>query len=265
MLYGYPVSGNNIILTGRNAAKIGYSLVNLADPDEVHSDIPHLGVAGVIRGLQRKVIELDILRGKLSEYYHFLINLIQKPAVPGLLHIPLESQPLAPPKAVWLGRIRAKPDIAPAARDPLEQTPRVEKWETAEEYQHYPGIFPGHKMPVIQAVNHLKSDAEFVDIPSEPSKERKGKKNVITLDAIRSARKWGYQLFPVLKFTYNLVEQRVGYAVLLPQAKDLLDRSLQGSMAPLFRRKICAIERDRIVTETPANCLLGFPKLRIKP
>ncbi|KAI9034723.1 uncharacterized protein KD926_006714, partial [Aspergillus affinis] len=169
------------------------------------------------------------------------------------------------PKAVWLGRIRAKPDIAPAARDPLEQPPRVGKWETAEEHQHYPGMFPGHKIPVIQAVDHLKSDAEFVDIPSEPSKERRGRKGIVTFDAIRSARKWGCQLFPVLKFAYNLVEQRVGYAVLLPQAKDLLDRSLQGSMAPLFRREICAIERDRIVTETPANRLPGFPKLRIKP
>jgi hypothetical protein len=67
-------------------------------------------------------------------------------------------------------------------------------------------MFPGHKMPVIEAVDHLKAHTELVNIPSEPLKERRGWKGVETLCGIRNPWKWGCELSPVLEFSHDLIE-----------------------------------------------------------
>jgi hypothetical protein len=56
----------------------------------------------------------------------------------------------------------------PIAPYPLDQPGRVGELEAAEEHQHHAYVLLGHKMIIIEAVDHLKAYTEFINAPSEP-------------------------------------------------------------------------------------------------
>lgn len=125
-------------------------------------------------------------------------------------------------------------------------------------------MLPRDKVAIVEAVDHLKPDAELVDVPIEPGEQRRGGKRVE--GHLRAGRPGdsGSMQIPSTHRRVNRPEEIPRDAMFLPETEDLLGRPLQGRMAPPLHMEVGSRQCHRIMAQAASDVLPGLAELGIQ-
>jgi hypothetical protein len=109
-----------------------------------------------------------------------------------------------------------------------DQTGRIGEPQAAEEHQHHAGMLPRHKMAVVKAIHHFKSNTELVSVPPEPLRHYLGGIAVVWWVACREGWQMCLVETALLEFKPDLLIELAGHAMLLTDPECFSLGSLEG-------------------------------------
>lgn len=224
----------------------------------------HLLIPPVVGGLDTGRIKHHVATTGQTKHHGGPVNLICHPGISAPLQPLTHSHPLLHPFHIRAVRRRLLALINPQAEALARMLPlpTIGEAQAPQEHYHHLGMLPMHDRAILQAIGHLKSKTELVDIPAPPILDqwtRTGKERVGAL----WSRQWLIGEIVFLENPIHLHQDSATDPVFLAGTIQAGPTTLEHRMTTLLHVEIRVNQCQRGVADCATNMLLRVEHTQI--